>query len=231
MIVFYSENINAGVGELSSEDSKHCYKVLRKKTGEYISVLDGKGGIHLCEIEQIEKNRVSFKILESENQEPNVSLPTIGISLLKNTNRFEWFLEKATELGIAGIQPVKCARTLKEKFRKDRAQSIVISAIKQSMRAFLPVVKDLSTIDEVISSVEMEQKYICHYNEENEHLLDVLIPNSPSYILIGPEGDFSDAELRLAVQKGWKMVNISESRLRTETAGITATNIVSIKNR
>ncbi len=231
MIVFYSENINAGSGELSSEDSKHCYKVLRKKVGDNIIVLDGKGGKHHCEIDAIEKNYVSFIVVKTDLYKPEDHLPTVGISLLKNSNRLEWFLEKATEIGIRSVQPLECKRTLKGKFRKDRAESIVISAMKQCMRTFLPGVRELNSFKEILKENANRQKYICHYSEENDHLLDVLEMGQPAYILIGPEGDFSEDELNLAIGNGWKMVNISNSRLRTETAGITACQIVALRNR
>ncbi|MEE9371810.1 MAG: RsmE family RNA methyltransferase [Saprospiraceae bacterium] len=231
MIVFYSQLINAEFGELSAEDSRHCYKVLRKKIGDNITVLDGKGNIHQCKIIEIERNNVTFTIQSYKHSEPDIYHPTIGMSLLKNTNRFEWFLEKATEIGVQNIQPLECNRTLKGKFRKDRAEAIVISAMKQSMRAYFPILNEVKVIKDVLSNTNYQHKYICHYALGNPHLLDTLQVGIASFILIGPEGDFTDEELSIAHQNGWQQVNISESRLRTETAGITACQIVALKNR
>lgn len=231
MIVFFSDNINAHLGELNEEDSKHCYKVLRKKEGDKITVLDGKGGIHVCHIQQIEKNKVTFKVIETSNFAPDEYLPNIGISLLKNANRLEWFLEKATEIGVQSIQPLQCQRTLKGKFRIDRAEAIIKSATKQCMRPYLPAVCEVKTFSEIINSCSLEQKFICSYDETHDHLYDRLIPNLTSYILIGPEGDFHENELIKAKDHGWIPVNISNSRLRTETAAITTCQIVALKNR
>jgi len=231
MIVFYCHNIEGGRGVLNQEDSKHCSKVLRKKVGDKISVFDGKGGVHHSRIIEISRNEVVFTI-EKTNVETSPSyLPVIGISILKNTNRLEWFLEKATEIGVESIIPMICDRTLKNKFRKDRAQSIVISAMKQSLRTHLPIVKAEEKFANAISNIHFEQKYICKYDAENPHLYDEIDPGKPSFILIGPEGDFSDKEMILARSLGFKSVNISRSRLRTETAGITACQIIALKNR
>ena len=231
MIVFFSENIANGLGELNAEDSKHCYKVLRKKVGDEISVLDGIGGIHSCQIEQIEKNKVSFKVNNSDYHDQKDFLPVIGISLLKNANRLEWFLEKGTEIGIHTIQPLLCDRTQKGKFRKDRAESIVKSAVKQSMNPYAPHIDEVKDLKDVIESANNDHRYICHYRPENDHLWDVLETGISPYILIGPEGDFTERELDKAAEHGWKQVNISRSRLRTETAALTACQIVNLKNR
>ena len=231
MIVFYSEEISDNIGHLSGEDAKHCYKVLRKKEGDFITVLNGKGSICKCLISSISKSTVHFQVKEKEEFAHNQNLPTIGISMLKNQSRLEWFLEKATEIGIASFYPMKCDRTLKGKFRIERAESIVTSAVKQSLRPWKPKVNSDSTFDEIVERTQIEQKFICHFHPDNEHLYDIIDSNKPSIILIGPEGDFTDRELENAKSHGWIQVNISNSRLRTETAGITACQIVALKAR
>jgi len=231
VIVFYSENLIDNRGELEAEDAKHCYKVLRKKEGDYITVMNGIGSVCNCQIISISKNNVQFRVTESAVHEKSAYEPTIGISLLRTSSRLEWFLEKATEIGVNTIIPFHSARTVKGKFRIERAQNIVISAIKQSLRPWKPDVQSDQKLRDIIQNVQSKQKYICHYSEENPHLYDSLKVGEESFILIGPEGDFTDEELALAKEYGWLEVNIGKSRLRAETAGITAVQIVAMKNR
>ena len=231
MIVFYSEDINGEKGMLDEEDSRHCYKVLRKKEGDNIIVLDGKGGKHLCHIVNVLKNKVAFEITKSETQTLQPHLPTIAISLLKNVRRLEWFLEKVTEIGVGHIQPYISERTVKTNFRADRAKSIIISAMKQSLNTYCPKLTEVNKYADIIDAVEIEQKFICNYHPENPQMIDLLEPDKPSYIFIGPEGDFTENELEMAKNFGFKCVNISHNRLRSETAGIVTSEIVALKNR
>lgn len=231
MIVFYSKDINDNDGRLNAEDARHCYKVLRKKVGDTISVLDGVGHLYHCRITDISRNDVSFEVNSSDFSEREEWYPTISISLLKNTSRLEWCLEKLTEIGIRSVQPMICERTLKDKFRVDRAESIIISATKQSLNPYLPELSQVTSYRAIIENTPSAQKYICHYSDDNPHLYDVIIPDEPCHIMIGPEGDFTDQEMELAKSQGYQSVNISNNRLRTETAGITAAQIVALKNR
>ena len=230
MIVFYSQNLDESSGNLDEEEARHCIRVLRKKIGDTITVVDGKGGLFQCVIESTTKTVVHFKILEASKEiEPNY-LPVLGISLLKNTKRFEWFLEKACEIGVKCIQPIICHRTEKSKIKIERGKSILLTAMKQSLNWHMPELKMPVTFEDYVLRPSDHMKFICQFNPENEQLIDCLELGKSPIILIGPEGDFTNDEIKMATDNGFRKVNISHRRLRTETAGIVATQFVAMKN-
>jgi 16S rRNA (uracil1498-N3)-methyltransferase len=230
MIVFYSDKIDKNSILLDEEEARHCAKVLRKNVGEQITVLDGAGGIFDCNIVEMRKREVLLEIKSQTSALIQEKLPEIGICLLKNPGRFEWFLEKAVEIGVRSIQPLISSRTEKKTLKEDRSRSILISAMKQSMRPFLPVLQSVTSLEKYLESVT-SPRYICHYAEDNGHLYDVIDEGSYNALLIGPEGDFSDDELKIAEKNNWKKVNIGNTRLRSETAALMALQIVNTKNR
>ncbi len=215
---------------LNEETSKHVIQVLRMKTGEQLKLTDGKGSLLTCEIIDEDKRHCTVEI-KSQQQIPIASRKvSIAISLLKNSNRFEWFLEKATEIGVAEIIPLICERTEKEKFRFDRMQGICISAMLQSQQVWMPV------LQEPLRYGDMEQwkctdgqNFIAHCMEDNKiNLGNQLIGKSSNQLIaIGPEGDFSPQEIELAMQNDFIPVSLGETRLRTETAGIVAAVLLS----
>src|SRR6185295_12899984 len=153
---------------------------------------------------------------------------TIAISLLKNTNRFEWFLEKATEIGVSEIIPLICERTEKQKFRYDRMKGICISAILQSQQTWLPILNEPKQFDDiVIQQFDQQQKFIAHCDESSvKKQLSTLQSFNSSIIFIGPEGDFTKDEIKLALENNFVPVSLGETRLRTETAGIVAASLL-----
>lgn len=216
---------------LDEDTSKHVVQVLRMKPGEQINLTDGKGSLLTCEIYAADKKHCAVKIIGS-NLTPHTSPRNkIAISLLKNTNRFEWFLEKATELGISEIIPLLCDRTEKEKFRYDRMQGIIISAMLQSQQTWLPILHEPVVFDKAIINSSAEQKYIAHCddgakdqltNKQIDPRLNDSVGQESTIILIGPEGDFTPAEIQLALENNFIPVSLGNTRLRTETAGIVA---------
>ena len=154
---------------------------------------------------------------------------TIAISLLKNTNRFEWFLEKATEIGVSEIIPLICERTEKQKFRYDRMKGICISAMLQSQQTWLPILHEPKQFNHLaIEQFGTQQKFIAHCNEASgKKNLSTFQPLNHSTILIGPEGDFTKQEIELALQNGFTPVSLGETRLRSETAGVVASVLLS----
>jgi 16S rRNA (uracil1498-N3)-methyltransferase len=203
------------------------------KKGELLNLTDGKGNLLTCVIEDEHKKHCTVSI-QSKIQIPKSKRHvSIGISLLKNASRFEWFLEKATEIGVNEIIPLLCERTEKEKFRHDRMQSILISAMLQSQQCWLPVLHEPIAFDFLFRYEEVanaSQKFIAHCaDNEKRNLTDLINDSLPSQIiLIGPEGDFTPAEVELAISCQFEPVSLGDTRLRTETAGIVAATILRI---
>lgn len=213
---------------LNEETSKHVVQVLRMKIGEELNLTDGKGSLLQCQI--VDDNRKQCKVvIQSKTDNPKAPKQiTIAISLLKNTNRFEWFLEKATEIGVTEIIPLLCERTEKEKFRFDRLNGICISAMLQSQQTWLPVLHQPTEFKNTVSSSMAQHKFIAHCEEGSKQTISSF-RNSPitsSLILIGPEGDFTPKEIELALQSNFMPVSLGETRLRTETAGIVAATLL-----
>ena len=207
--------------ELNEENSRHIVQVLRMKEGESLHLTDGNGQFLTARIVNESKRHCRVEVLDREFSAPRERKVTIGVSLLKNTSRFEWFLEKATEIGISRIVPLICKRTEKEKFRPERLKGICVSAMLQSRQAWLPLLEEAVYYDKALDGMEAEKKFIGYCDTTVErNLLSTLGPFGHSSILIGPEGDFTPQEFQLARQRGFQPVSLGQTRLRTETAGI-----------
>jgi 16S rRNA (uracil1498-N3)-methyltransferase len=229
---FYINNYTASQTEiiLDEDTSKHIVQVLRMKTGAQLNLADGKGNLLTCTIIDDHKKRCKVEVKTTNNQQPATRNITVGISLLKNANRFEWFLEKATEIGINEIIPLICERTEKEKFRQERMQGILISAMLQSQQSWLPVLHKPMPFKEAVTQAKQQQKFIAHCIEDSKRNLSDLVNESLSsqIILIGPEGDFTAGEIELAIQHHFDAVSLGNTRLRAETAGIVAASLLQI---
>ncbi len=209
---------------LDEDNSRHIVQVLRMKEGEMLNLTDGKGNLLTCEITDPNKKHCGIRITTTSDQPRATRNITIAISLLKNSNRFEWFLEKATEIGVSEIIPLLCERTEKEKFRHDRMNTICISAMLQSQQCWLPVLHQPVEFAQAVKSSSANQKFIAHCDEgAAKNNLSTFQPfNSSTSILIGPEGDFTKKEIELALQHDFVPVSLGENRLRTETAAVVA---------
>ena len=209
---------------LDEDTSRHVVQVLRMTKGEKLNLTDGKGNLITAEIADAHKKHCSVKIIDSLFTTNGLRKVTIAISLLKNTSRFEWFLEKATEIGVSAIVPLICERTEKQKFRYDRMKGICISAMLQSQQTWLPLLHEPKQFSHLaIEQFDDQQKFIAHCEEASiKKQLSTFQPFNHSTILIGPEGDFSKEEIEFALQKSFIPVSLGETRLRTETAGIVA---------
>ena len=219
---------------LNEDTSKHVVQVLRKKPGEKLNLTDGKGNLITAEIVDDHKKKMCGKVLTAQALRNKESRRiTIAISLLKNSNRFEWFLEKATEIGIHEIIPLICERTEKQKFREDRMKNILTSAMLQSQQCWLPVLHnpiDYNLIFRQEEIIQSSQKFIAHCIEEQKrNLVDLVNETLPSQIiLIGPEGDFTKEEVELAIHNHFDAVSLGNTRLRAETAGLVAATLLKI---
>ncbi|HMO63452.1 MAG TPA: RsmE family RNA methyltransferase [Ferruginibacter sp.] len=222
---FFTAAIPAGATiTLDEVASKHIVQVLRMQNGEALRLTDGKGSLYTASITDNNRKKCVVHIEHTANMPPVLPKVTIAISLLKNSSRFEWFLEKATELGVNEIVPLICTRTEKQHFRYERMHGILVSAMLQSQQVWLPQLHEPVKLDAFIASQpDAATKYIAHCEkEENKQLLPVIQQqhNSNSVLLIGPEGDFTTHEIALALQQQFKPVSLGNTRLRTETAGI-----------
>jgi 16S rRNA (uracil1498-N3)-methyltransferase len=217
---FFSANISSG--DLNEETSRHILQVLRMREGERIRLTDGRGNIAEAEIIASNKKHCSVKILREEVVEQRLPRVSVAISLVKNSSRFEWFVEKTTELGIFEIVPLICERTERQKFRHDRFLSICKSAMLQSMQAWMPLLHEPVNFKELVMSSSQAQKFIAHCEEgERAELKNAFNAGAASHIiLIGPEGDFTPSEISLASENGFLSVALGATRLRTETAGV-----------
>ena len=214
---------------LNEETSKHVVQVLRMKVGENLQLTDGKGNLLTCSITDNNKKHCSVEIKEARYRAQGTRTVSIAISLVKNVNRFEWFLEKATEIGVSEIIPLICERTEKEKFRYDRMLGICISAMLQSQQVWLPVLHEPVKYENMkIWKCEDGQNFIAHcIDDKKEELPHLHISTSPHLLIcIGPEGDFTKAEIELALQNNFIPVSLGDTRLRTETAGIVAATLL-----
>ena len=208
---------------LSEETSKHVSQVLRMKEGEEIRVTNGNGQTIIAEIVLPDKKRTKVKTIRKEFSELPKPEINIAISLIKNTNRFEWFAEKATEIGVSAIIPMICKRSEKTHFRKERIRSILISAMLQSQQSWLPQLSEPVKFPELIKNENEEQKFIAHcLLEDKKDLKNLAMKAKSKIILIGPEGDFTEEEIEQAIQHNYIPVSLGDTRLRTETAGIVA---------
>lgn len=222
MNLFYSTKFIDQSIVLEDQEANHCIKSLRHKQGDVVHVVDGHGNLYKTNIEKIVKNQVFLAILETDFHEAPANLPIIAISPIKNSNRYEWFIEKAVELGVGSIIPILCQRTEKRNFRMDRAKKIAVSAMKQSGRRHLPSLNDPMNFNEFVREERIGHKFICHFDESNQNLSSFRKNDTQGTLLIGPEGDFTPEEVETAISHGFVPVNLSSFRLRTETAGLVA---------
>ena len=212
---------------LSEETSKHCIQVLRMHTGEQLQLTDGAGYIYTAAITKADKRRCEVTIESTSFREQERRKICVAISLLKNASRFEWFLEKATEIGVQEIIPLLCERTERQHFRYDRMESILVAAMLQSQQCWLPRLHQPTPYRQVVVKNDYTDRRIAHcVAEEDRILINDLPVHNDVQILIGPEGDFTNYEIVLALEQGFKPVSLGNTRLRTETAGVLASALL-----
>lgn len=224
---FFTNNLNNKTIVLDEDTSKHVINVLRMQKGEELLLTDGKGKKAKAAIIDDNRKKCVVEISSIETEEERINKVAIGISLIKNASRFEWFLEKITEIGVGEIIPLLCTRTEKEKFRYDRMQHILISAMLQSQQCWLPVLHEPTEFEKVLQ-IPFEQKFIAHCIDGEKQKLPTVNSHLSTIILIGPEGDFTPEEIESAINNNFTPVTLGNTRLRTETAGIVAATLLCI---
>lgn len=222
---FFVDDLQEKTIRLDEDTSKHAIGVLRMERGEEILLTGGKGSKARAAIVDDNRKRCVVEIISVEKEEAQQPQVIVAISIVKNASRFEWFLEKATEIGVREIIPLLCERTEKEKFRYDRMQGILVSAMLQSQQTWLPVLRQPTAFSDVIKSSQ-QQKFIAHCLPDQKQQLAAVSLHQSSIILIGPEGDFTPAEISAALEKKFLPVALGNTRLRTETAGIVAATLL-----
>ncbi|HVE61666.1 MAG TPA: RsmE family RNA methyltransferase [Chitinophagaceae bacterium] len=223
---FYVENLENKIITLDEDTSKHI-NVLRMQKGEQILLTDGKGKKAQANIIDVNRKKCAVEIYSTQNEEQKTRKVSIAISLLKNTARFEWFLEKATEIGVSEIIPIICNRTEKQNFKLERMNAIVISAMLQSQQCWLPVLHQPVAFAISLQN-NYDQKFIAHCmpGQKTSLISQLFHQSTTQLILIGPEGDFTQAEIEKALLQNFQPVTLGKTRLRTETAGIVAVTLL-----
>ena len=258
MNLFYAPDI-AQTLYLPEEESQHCVKVLRMKAGDRIHIIDGVGGLYEAEILESHPKRTQVSILSEQHEYGRRPFRLhLAVAPTKNIDRFEWFVEKATEIGFDELTPLCCRYSERKVIKPERIEKILVSAAKQSLKAYVPRLNPMTTFKEFISKYASEETecspklgelpkaegcvnssfltphsspFIAHcYDHPKQHLLHACPPASDVVVMVGPEGDFSEEEVELALRNSFQAITLGESRLRTETAGIVACHLVTIAN-
>lgn len=233
MHLFYTPDLSSSTYTLNEGESKHCIRVLRLTIDEIIYLIDGKGGFFKAKIVDSHPKKCKVEIVESIKEKGKLNyFLHIAIAPTKNIERLEWFIEKATEIGISEITPVICSNSERKTLKIERLEKIMVSAAKQSLTAYMPILNNPVSFNDFMKINFDGEKYIAHCVDNKKQLFkNSYIIDKPALVMIGPEGDFSDTEISLAMENNYKEISLGNSRLRTETAGIVACNFVSILNQ
>ena len=236
MNLFYAPDILQTLA-LPEEESQHCAKVLRMKAGERIHIIDGVGGLYEAEILEAHPKRTQVNIISEQHEYGRRPFRLhLAVAPTKNIDRFEWFVEKATEIGFDELTPLCCRYSERKIIKPERIEKILVSAAKQSLKAYVPRLNSMQTFKEFMannsqSSFQDSQLFIAHcYDQPKQHLLHACQPTGNVVVMVGPEGDFSEEEVELALRNSFQAITLGDSRLRTETAGVVACHLVTIAN-
>ncbi len=234
MQLFYTPDITSDYYTLNEEESRHCLKVLRLQKGDLIFLTDGLGTLMESEIAGISGKLCNVRVLKRQTEYgKRIYRLHMAVAPTKNIERFEWFLEKATEIGVDEITPLLCEHSERKVIRTERLEKVITSAVKQSLKAYHPKLNGMTSFNELISRNIEEQKIIAHLADNSENLLlkHCYTKGRDVICLIGPEGDFSPAELDAALKHGFRTASLGDSRLRTETAAVIACHAFYIINQ
>jgi len=229
MQLFYNSNLNHDITQFSfsSEESRHIVKVLRKKEGDILHITNGLGDIFRAQIQSSDVRDCKAKILSHTKKDRDIYGLHMAVAPTKNNDRFEWFLEKATEIGVTQITPIICERSQRKSIKRERMERIVLSAMKQSLRAHLPKLNAAISYEDFLKISHDGFCCIAHCEKgKKKELGKKMLSAKDITILIGPEGDFTPLEIKQALDQGFNPISLGTHRLRTETAAIVACSIV-----
>jgi len=234
MQIFYAPGISGKTWKLDEKESKHCIRVLRMRKDSPVRLIDGRGNLYEGTVADPDPEgcTISIKNIIKDFEKRNYSLH-IAISILKNPERFEWFIEKSVEIGIDEITPLICRNTEKQGIRRDRIDNLIISAMKQSLKAKTTILNPPAGFNDFIMKPLMSDSFVAHCSGKTlrSSLAEVYKKGRNALVLIGPEGDFSEDEIESAVRMGYIPIHLGRSRLRAETAGIAACHSVYFLNQ
>ncbi len=225
MTLFYIHGATQDLEYLPKEESKHAIKVLRLQAGDLLAISNGIGDIFTAKVVFPNQKKCEVTIFETEHFEPKKHKIHIAVAPTKLNDRYEWMLEKMTEMGVDEITPIICSRSERKVIKLERMERIIVSAVKQSWKAYMPVINEPVKYSEFIKTGKFEQQFIAHCNGgcgSEAHLKNMANTNSSIGVLIGPEGDFTETEVSLATENGWLKTGLGSARLRTETAALVA---------
>ena len=219
--------------QLPLEEAAHALRVLRLAEGDEVMLTDGKGSFYRAQIDMISGKRCYVRIVETTTPDSLWQGHLhLAMAPTKNMDRIEWFAEKATEIGFDELSFLNCRYSERKVIKTERIEKILVSAIKQSLKANKPVLHEMMDFGKFIAQDFKGQKFICHcYEGEKPLLKDVIVPGEDALILVGPEGDFSEEEVAKAIERGFRPVSLGKSRLRTETAALVATHTLNLFNQ
>ncbi len=232
MHIFYIPGIDGNEILMNEVESKHAIRVLRLNQGDKVKIADGAGNFYTAEITEPNPKKCKLSVIRIQKEyEKRPFYLHMAIAPTKNIDRFEWFLEKATEIGIDEITPLLCEHSERKVIKPERLEKILVSAMKQSVKAYLPKLNLMTGFDKFILQNRTGQKFIAHCHDAGlQHLKNKVSKENEVTILIGPEGDFSLTEVSSAKDAGFMEISLGKSRLRTETAGVAACHIVNLVN-
>lgn len=233
MQVFYLSKLELGHTQVifPEEESRHLSKVLRKKPGDLVQATNGRGFLATLQLEVVLPKTCKAQVVSQHQEAENIFKVHIAIAPTKSIDRMEWFLEKATEIGIHRISPIICEHSERKMLKTERLRKILIAAMKQSQRTYLPVLDEAVSFSAFVQSANDNQKFIAHCADfPKQNFKNAIAPKRNVCVLIGPEGDFSHSEIEQAQQAGFLGVSLSEKRLRTETAAWVVTHIALLAN-
>jgi len=230
MNIFYKPDISDDKLLLDKHESHHCLNVLRYRRGDKVRIIDGKGGLYIAQIESEDPKACGVRIISKhENFEALPYELHIAIAPTKSMDRFEWFIEKATEIGVSSITPIICQRSERRNIRMDRIVKVAVSAMKQSVKAYLPRINDPVDFSIWIEQGHAGLKFIAHCMETPKKDIRTVELSDITHVFIGPEGDFTPDELLRAKQNNFESLSLGDYRLRTETAGMMVCSAVYLK--
>lgn len=234
MQLFYAPDISTPEYTLGEEESKHCVKVLRLGAGDRLHITDGRGTMYECEIAIADARRCTVRIIATQHDFEKMPYKLVmAVAPTKNIDRFEWFLEKATEIGVSEIIPLECAHSERRNIKTERENKVITAAVKQSLKAYHPILHELTPFKKALAADFDGRKFIAHCDApicEKAYLASALAAGENAMIFIGPEGDFSAEEIAEAVKAGCTEITLGNQRLRTETAAVVAVTIAAVKN-
>jgi len=231
MHLFYNPHIQGDMFQLEEQESKHAIRVLRLVRGDEVILIDGKGGWYEAEIIEDHPKRCSLRINSyTPDYRPLPYSFHLAVAPTKNLDRYEWFLEKATEIGITEITPLICARSERKLVKPERLDRILISAMKQSLKAYKPILHQAVSMKEFLKTDRQGTLGIAHCHPIERRSINELKPSGAYTFLVGPEGDFTEEELSQALKAGYAPFHLGDSRLRTETAALYLTSAISLRH-